>query len=329
MRQDKTMEPHRTAMILILGAIMMAGCSSLGAGPCVPFTENDFTAPVPSDLGPGQIHMAGECVDGKIGATDKSTRIDATAERIDQLYIESDGIRYPVLDDSVLRYYDFDSVSSQGATMNASVDSGPKGAHAEFKRGVKEVAYEAGKGSGLRFDGINSAVYSGYPDYYTSGEFTAEMWIKPLSTKNQMLAISGSGWQSDGFYVNVYDGRYYFTIPNSKGGWQAYTKRNIEIGKWVHLAVTAKKGSQMKIYLNGERANIFTSVPNAIFEPSNHLTLGYYPNQPFSGDMDSFALYNRSFSDDEIRWHYRTMLERDGENRWSLGGGQRWLLRIR
>ncbi len=78
--------------------------------------------------------------------------------------------------------------------------------------------------------------------------------------------------------------------------------------KYLNIMITAEKGQETKVYLNGELASTFES-GNIPYQSNPELSIGDLRGERglhFKGTIYNFALYNKVLSEDEVKavWNY-------------------------
>jgi hypothetical protein len=158
------------------------------------------------------------------------------------------------------------------------------------------------------FDGIDDIISANlvYGDNYT-----VSAWLKPNSLN--ILEIYGrtivaSSPNSSLFYPIWFlaEGSKFrvYAYSSSSGSYVQSNYNNLSVGKWVHLIVSATKGGEAKIYVNGVLDKSFIAGNQA---PNNYLSIGdLRPNRKlaFNGSIDEVVVWNRILTPEEVKEVY-------------------------
>ncbi len=219
---------------------------------------------------------------------------------------------------------------------------GAAGNGLHFPGAVHEVdgALAGENDTAIHFDAIDKASDDGgYPTIlperseFNSASFSWEGWVRPTAAgrqnaqcviKNhnpgntrtgwvlwQRAAIGGTNFEGFGWNLRMYNGNgnnrtIDIVTGNGAGG---YT-----VGQWQHLAITYNANTQTAIfYVNGNPVSTQTTT-NGPYVP-NPAGSGLVPSiggfgngteNPFEGDMDEVAFYDKVLSPTLITQHYTT-----------------------
>jgi len=166
-----------------------------------------------------------------------------------------------------------------------------------------------------------SVVFDGSGDYLTladsndwhfsSGNFTAEMWVYPTASPSQAMLIgqwSGSGGSTTlgwAMMLSNDSNRYLRALMSSTGSgvdFDLVSSTSLGLDQWNHCAFV-KNGSTFTLYLNGINV-ISTTDSDALFDATNALTIGATSagTQAFQGYISNVrllkgtALYTSNFT---------------------------------
>lgn len=199
------------------------------------------------------------------------------------------------------------------ATGTTAFDRSGKQNDGIFYNGPASVSGLAGKA--LRFNGVNSAV-QGRVSY--GDQYTVSAWVRPtdlsLPTDGYGRTIIASSEDATYFYpiwilVEGTKLRVY-AYQSGTGAYVNSVYNNFKINNWYHITVTAIKGGDVKIYINGVYDSISTAGTQAT---NNYFTIGdLRPNRgiPFSGDIDEVRMYNRVLSATEVSAVYNASVSK-------------------
>lgn len=137
-----------------------------------------------------------------------------------------------------------------------------------------------------------------------SKAFTWSLWVKassyPYNYQSMMTVIwAGTG----GFLFDLYGPDLSFWTGEGYGG-QNFGVMNLPKGEWYHLALVRggdTLDSGYKLYLNGEFKK---SYPSYTWSPAGKIWIGEradYREQPFIGQIDEVAVYDRALTEEEIK----------------------------
>jgi hypothetical protein len=166
-------------------------------------------------------------------------------------------------------------------------------------------------GQALSFDGINDYVGISSPANIPidNSPYAIEVWIRPIASGIKGIV----GWGNFDITNQVTALRLWGERCGNKLGFRHYwwgndldvCTDNFIDGRWYHV-VALFDGTTRKIYLNGLRIAYDTptghNVPNASNFRIGSTNLGEY----FSGDIDELRIYNRAFTDSEIKVLYES-----------------------
>ena len=140
-----------------------------------------------------------------------------------------------------------------------------------------------------------------------NNEITIEAWIKCDNLgdpKHGPVFLSHGRYKKGGWYLYIkLGGRVVAVFSNPGTVNTLYSAAGVvSAGKWSHIAVTAVKNGEMKIYVDGVEAGSRTMVSN--WAPASlPLYIGKYssPGFEFNGLVDEVKIYNRVLAKEEIQ----------------------------
>ena len=142
------------------------------------------------------------------------------------------------------------------------------------------------------FDGSNDRIYT--PDNndfdFGTGDFTAEIWVRPTSTGGDQYIMSweGSGANASHHGMNIYNNNWRI------GGFNDYLRGGnvgLTAQKWTHIAMSRSNGV-MKVFVNG--TSIGSKSWNVNLTCTSNFTLGRYAGSGahyFQGYMQDWRVY--------------------------------------
>ncbi|MFH1053159.1 MAG: LamG domain-containing protein [Candidatus Woesearchaeota archaeon] len=207
------------------------------------------------------------------------------------------------------------SVSQNNATSYVCVYGGSCPSH--------DLIYTSGRhGKAANFNG------SSYidPPVNLPLNGTVSMWIKPKYnmidglTYQEGLVVSSTGTSLPNFIMRWYDDSSILYFYMYDTGWKFVPSQTVNWynDTWYHIVGTWND-TNMTLYINnnmeGHKGKTKTTRLNDItIGRSIYGTTFYY----FNGTIDSFKLYNRTLSADEIKLLYTTELNRINMTHWDL-----------
>ena len=200
------------------------------------------------------------------------------------------------------RFDTFDTVFAIDSTLNANfalMTNGPIKGPAKYTNGI----YCDGVSSHLSMDSIKNTKFT---------EYTVHSWVK-VSNYTEFGTIFGTatdgrtwlGIDSEGFIqFRVFAGNTLYSTPLENN-----TKAALDV--WYHVAATySETDNSLRLYVNGTLAtNTTTSSSHTIKTTGskNYICRGQNGNY-LNGTVDNIAVWERAFSDDEIRYFYERPL---------------------
>jgi hypothetical protein len=155
-------------------------------------------------------------------------------------------------------------------------------------------------GSRLVLGGTDSPGYVEVPhapelDPAASGAFTVELWLK-LADSSSCRSLIGKNY-GQSWWVG-YCGRLRSYLGGGSSYWDS---GDIEIGRWVHIAVTTD-GTTRRHYVDGALTGTFTE-PNPLGSSSDPLRIGSDPVYPYTplAAIDEVRIWNVARTEEQIR----------------------------
>ncbi|MFC1548943.1 LamG-like jellyroll fold domain-containing protein, partial [Candidatus Omnitrophota bacterium] len=184
---------------------------------------------------------------------------------------------------------------------------------------------------GLYFDGSGDYVrIDDSTDFNFVDALTVSAWVKvdDKSGYREAAAHYGYPWPTNASWImrTSQNGNGHFTphIATDKGAWSLDCSA-LPMNQWVHIAMTYD-GQTLKGYINGELDNYRLDVSGNLNDPTTYMTIGsMYADNEFGGNIDEFALFNRTLTEEGIKALMTTTLsgeEADLKAYYSLNGGQ-------
>ncbi|MES2566545.1 MAG: LamG-like jellyroll fold domain-containing protein [Bacteroidota bacterium] len=155
-------------------------------------------------------------------------------------------------------------------------------------------------GAALSFDGADDDVRAfGFQDFT---EYTIEGWFKLNSLVDQNLVVgTGNGNPNTWFTNQLQLNGGKFTHYLYDGSVQTISSPIVPLtGVWYHVAIVAKNGTPVRIYVNGT-PSVSTSNVGSISGANEYRLAGTGAGLPsFSGEMDEVRIWNVSRTQCEI-----------------------------
>jgi len=154
-------------------------------------------------------------------------------------------------------------------------------------------------------------------------DFTAECWVRPTipgNDSNNSVVLrnhNDSNGDRDGWVLWQTGSGYSFRMYNLNGTTKAININagTFTVGQWEHVAVSYDHNSRLaSLYVNGVLVGSATMTGNA-YVP---LDAGYLPSiggfsnsrdNPFTGDIDEVAYYDKALSTAKILAHYQNGID--------------------
>jgi hypothetical protein len=151
---------------------------------------------------------------------------------------------------------------------------------------VNNSIYKYGTGS-MTFDGTgDSLLFHNPTDFaFGTGDFTAELWLYPISWDSNMVVLMG--YDSTGFGIQKYGGASNLGIIIN-GSWVLTDATLPSTGQWTHIAVTRTSGT-LRFFVNGV---VSGSTPSNTSNISGGMRgiAGYSGQTYFNGHMDDIRI---------------------------------------
>jgi hypothetical protein len=217
----------------------------------------------------------------------------------DYFSIKSIEFREPGLNDGLVGYWTFDSISGQKAP-----DSSPLKNDGLLVDGP--VVVPGRVGNALQFDGRRAHVLvPSHPSLVLAGPFTLCAWVKPAGPERRSGGIvekwDNSPGSIDGYFLRLIGGRPHLVVYEPAEGGEVSSTKLVPPEEWTFLSGVFD-GTQQLMYVNGvlDRKVAGTRVS----KPStNTLRIGLSGGdggQYFAGAIDEVRVYNRALSASEI-----------------------------
>jgi hypothetical protein len=190
--------------------------------------------------------------------------------------------------------------------------------------------------SNVSFDSTGQPTFDGTDDYmivpdndaysFTDAVATWEAWVKPTGNAgvlehNIMCKANYSyGTREYQFQVRYSSGIYYFYLgqQNNNTSWKPIGSTStsaITINNWYHILVTSDGNGNAQMYINGESRDTSTGWHTSQTNLGAPLVVGATingtsPIQEFVGDISICRLYDKHFSQSEVKQNYNAYKNR-------------------
>lgn len=185
----------------------------------------------------------------------------------------------------------------------------------DFEQATDGVEQDAGLvGKAARFGG-KSFVKVDKADLFNAPELTVSLWIKPAAIKNRQGLLSKRiDAKQSPIVLSLWDGALVFEAADESNQWPFQVKSLplVKAGEWSHVAVVAKSGRGVELYLNGARIQDF-KLDKRRCTNSDPLFLGretyngadaHDGTAFFAGLMDELKVWPQALGPAEIRAHH-------------------------
>ena len=171
---------------------------------------------------------------------------------------------------------------------------------------IGELSYLKPSNLVTKFDGVSGHISLPAMNINYAQGFSLEVWVRYNSFKNWSRIIDfGNGASSDnillanpgtsntlGFFVNRGTTQQSIEVAGF-----------LELGKWIHIAITQDPSGNTKIYKNGQLIQSGTChLPNSINRTLNYIGRSNWTGDGFfDGQMAEFRLWNKARTEAEIK----------------------------
>ncbi len=141
-------------------------------------------------------------------------------------------------------------------------------------------------------------------------DFTIALWVKPErkpdGDSTQIITKRTQWWMTKPFSIDwLSDGA--LLLSTNDGAWRNPRGGTLAVGEWHHLALTAKRGAQAVLWLDGAKT-IELDLPRSLSRNGEPLVLGFEPAgdfaggkfRPFVGLIDDLRIYATSLDASQI-----------------------------
>jgi len=178
--------------------------------------------------------------------------------------------------------------------------------------------FNASNGGSLQFDGVDDVGLMGSAFNYTTQNFSFSIWVYVTSltttspAQGPVLFFKGIFGVS-GYYCQISNAGAVFLVTSSPSSTTSRTDINeIVAGNWYNIT-TVKRGSSVRVYINGKDKTTTTGSHSNITSSSDDFALGAYrypsiaPSGVYSNiRIAKFQAYNKALSFGEVLDNFKT-----------------------
>ena len=196
-----------------------------------------------------------------------------------------------------------------GLVAYYKLDGNSNDAHGSNNGTDTSITYSLANGKidqGAGFNGSSSRIIANPFNRSGSQPITVSAWIKPSRTAGQYQVIIanrenliGFRWQ---FYMHTTNGEISFHGASQNKG--TYTPPT---SSWTHCSATVDSSGNLKIYINGELQDSFTSFTYWDSGDSTNIGIGGIAGsggEYYQGSIDEVGIWSRALTSDEISQLY-------------------------
>ncbi len=197
-----------------------------------------------------------------------------------------------------------------------AIDSSPNENHAVYSSVVEygRESFSPAIGTAAHFDGSADGLVVGaadVPNVYSllANNFTVEAWVRCDFTTEHLGLIAATGTPDRKCWGFFYDSRpdrgvgFGFVTYGIKA--YRFTLFPVPENTWTHVVVAFDRSNNAHLYLNGQyKQSVTGHKPVTAPESKCILLLGGTDFEPWEGDLDEVAIYDRVLSPNEIALHY-------------------------
>ncbi len=132
---------------------------------------------------------------------------------------------------------------------------------------------------------------------------TLSAWIYPDTTSESWEWVASQG-DNVGLYLTPNDGKVYFYVRNTVGGWSGVSSpaNSFQFNQWQHIAGSFDDATNtLKVYINGVEAGSNNSAQGITYNTGNGFTIGSMQHQRFfDGRIDDVKVFDSALSQAEV-----------------------------
>jgi arabinan endo-1,5-alpha-L-arabinosidase len=153
------------------------------------------------------------------------------------------------------------------------------------------------------FDGTDDYLDTNKSDFLGTSDFTISGWIKPEDITNNYL-LGQSEDTNNRLYVRI-NATSKLQIYSKSGGVEqvaTVSTTTIPNNEWLHFVITADRGANTIIYINGIVDNTDTNSNTSTLSNTGTFRIGSYQfaNAYWNGQISQVGLWNSTLTADEV-----------------------------
>jgi hypothetical protein len=154
------------------------------------------------------------------------------------------------------------------------------------------------------FDGTDDYLETNKSDFLGTSDFTISGWIKPEDITNNYL-LGQSEDTNNRWYVRITSSSY-LQFYSKSGGVEQVTVASggttISNNEWVHFVITADRGANTIVYVNGIANNTSTNANTSTLSNTGTFRIGSYQfaNAYWNGQISQIGIWNEVLTADEV-----------------------------
>ena len=171
---------------------------------------------------------------------------------------------------------------------------------------IGELSYLKPSNLVTKFDGVSGHISLPAMNINYAQGFSLEVWVRYNSFKNWSRIVDfGNGSPSDNILLlnPGTSNTLLFQIHRGTDAQNIQVANFLDVGKWMHIAVTQEPSGNTKIYKNGQLIQSGTcQTPNTLNRTLNYIGRSNWAGDGFfDGQMAEFRLWNKARTEAEIK----------------------------
>lgn len=239
---------------------------------------------------------------------------------INELKYNWNNVNYSIYDDDLILMLNFDNNTNLGETGTTIIDSST----------YKNNGYSYKSPSWDCTNALHKCAVI-FNAHHTIIPFGGQYITVPLKNKDQFNNWTIEWWQyteEDTYWpgfvpYSLFDTGHFYYDSSFVSIYSTRGIGNFDYGqimyKWAHFALVENE-IEGKLYINGKLEKTYSGGTGGIIKPNTELIIGNNKklNGHFTGKLDSFSIYKRAFSEDEVKALYSSNLIQNDLDNWTL-----------